>query len=120
MLELISMTNTPEIENSIPQQVPEGVQEIPETPEIPRHIEQGGVVSHQSQFTAQVQDDSGNQVIDAPATKAVTMKLPASQEQLVAWSEGSPDDSLTGFAVFWLRLIKKALHFGWRAVIGKE
>ncbi len=111
------MTNNTEIERTSHMSVPEGVQEIPEAPEIPEHIEKGGVISHQSQFTATVQDDSGLDPIHTPSKKVVTIKLPASQQQLMVWSKGSPDDSLTGFALFWLRLIKKALHFGWRAVM---
>lgn len=113
------MTNTPEVENNTTTYIPEGVQEIPTAPEIPQHIEQGGVSAAPTNFTAQVQDDAGNDLVDSPETKAVTIKLPASQDQLTVWSEGSPDDALTGFAVFWLRLIKKALHFGWKAVISK-
>ncbi len=120
MLELLCMTNTPETENQTTLRVPDGIQEIPDVPEIPERIERGGVITPQTNFTAQVTDDGGNNLVDTPAVKAVTIKLPASQDQLTVWSEGSPDDALTGFAVFWLRLIKKALHFGWKAVISKD
>jgi len=112
------MTNTPELANPQDSPTPEGVYEIPESPEIPRHVEMGGVVSRPTQFTAQVSDDQGNQLVIAPAISAVTIKLPAHPTQLEAWSQGDADDALTGFAIFWIRLIKKALKFGWNTIVG--
>lgn len=96
--------------------VPEGVKEIPETPEIPPHIEREGVASAQGQVTAQVTDDSGQQLIQTPQAKTVTLETPADEVQLESWSHGSPTSALTWFANFWLRLIKKAVRFGWRIV----
>lgn len=96
--------------------VPEGVRELPETPEVPPHIEREGVTPAQTQVTAQVTDDSGQGLIQTPATQVVTIQIPAAQDQLEDWSHGSPASSLTWFATFWLRMIRKAIHFGWRII----
>jgi len=69
-----------------------------------------------SQFTAQVSDDSGKPLIQTPQTKTVTIQIPATQKQLEEWSKGDSENAITWFAVFWIRLIKKGLHFGWRMI----
>lgn len=109
------MTTTPEIEK--PQIQPqEGiVKEIPETPEVPSHLEQQGLSARPTQVTAQV-SDQGKPLIQSPATKVVTITIPTTQQQLADWSKGSPSDSLTWFAFFWLRMIKKAIRFGWKII----
>ena len=109
----------PERKDQLPQpQVPEGVeQREEEMPEPAPELLEMGVKSVPSQVTAQVVDDTGKQLIQAPATQVVTITIPASAQQLDDWSKGSPSESLTWFAFFWLRLIKKALHFGWRVVM---
>lgn len=110
------MTTSPEIEK--PQVSPaEGViKEIPETPEVPSHLEQSGLTSRPTQITAQVSDDSGAPLIQTPVSQVVTITIPADQQQLADWSKGSPSDSLTWFAMFWLRMIRKAVHFGWKII----
>lgn len=110
------MAQTPEREKP---KVPEGVVEHPETVEIPPHIEKGGVAPSATHVTAQVSDDSGQPLIQTPASQKVTIQVPAAQDQLEDWSHGAPSSSLTWFAAFWLRLIKKALRFGWK-VVGRE
>jgi hypothetical protein len=97
--------------------VPEGVEKrLEEVPEVSPDLEKAGVQVRQTQVTAQVTDDQGRQLIQAPATQVVTIQIPAPQAQLADWSHGSPASSLTWLATFWLRMIKKALHFGWRIV----
>ncbi|MGD8744514.1 MAG: hypothetical protein PVJ52_02885 [Candidatus Woesebacteria bacterium] len=98
----------------------EWVRERPTEVAVPEHIEKKeGVQPRPSQFKAQVTDDSGQHLIHAPKTKTVTITLPADQGQLQNWSKGSPVESLTWFARFWLRMAKKALHFGWKSVSQK-
>ena len=107
------MATSPEREKSA---TPEGVKEVPESLEIPPHIEREGVSPTQTQVTAQVTDDKGQGLIQTPASQNVTIQIPATEDQLEDWSHGSPSSSLTWFAAFWLRLIKKAIHFGWKVV----
>ena len=107
---------TPEQEKQI--QIPQEIQEIPETPEIPPEIEKGGVQKKQDDFSAQVTDDKGKPLIQTPQTQSVTVQIPAKQSDLDSWAKGSPENALTWFAVFWIRIIKKALHFGWRMIKG--
>jgi len=99
--------------------VPEGVTEIPDAPEIPSHIEKAGVQNVPSQFTKQVTDDNGKPMTQSPSTQQVTISIPATAQQLDDWTKGSPTESITWLAVFWLRLIKKAMHFGWNILSGK-
>ena len=92
----------------------------PEDVSIPEHIEKKeGVIPRQTQFTAQVTDD-GKPLIKTPQAKTVTIQVPADQTQLTQLSKGSPVNALTWFSVFWLRMIKKAIYFGWRVVRGGQ
>lgn len=96
--------------------VPEGVQERPT--EIPPEVERTGATVTSSQVKTQVVGDDDQPLTQSPATQAVSIQLPATQKQLDDWSHGEPSNALTWFALFWQRLIKKALHFGWR-IFGK-
>lgn len=82
----------------------------------PLTIERKEVISAvPSQFTKQV-SDSGKPLIQTPATSQVTVKLPADSPTLTNLSKGSVENAITWFANFWLRMIKKALYFGWKIV----
>ena len=107
------MVATPEKE---PQQAPEGVEEVIDTPEIPPHIERSGVSVTPTQFTAQVTDDKGQPLIKPTPTK--TVSVPVAKSKLEDLSKGAPTASITWLAMFWLRIIKKAKHFGWK-IVGK-
>lgn len=67
-------------------------------------------------FRKQVTGSSGQNLITTPQNQTITITLPAQQEQLAQAAKGSVDDSSTWFAAFWLRLIKKAVHFGWQII----
>lgn len=104
-----------------PEQKPEqmGVQKRPTEIEIPEYIEKGGVTPVPTQFTAKVTDDSGKPLIQSSDdTTTQTVQLPKTQDELKELSKGSITDSITWFAAFWLRIFKKAVHFGWK-IIGK-
>jgi hypothetical protein len=108
------MAVSPEVE---PQK--KDVEVRPDQMEIPPEVERAtGVRPTQTQVTTQVTDDQGQPIIQTPQVKPVTIQTPADLAQLAAWAKGSPKESLTWFATFWLRLIKKALHFGWKVVGG--
>ncbi len=93
------------------------VKERPTDMEIPPELERGGIARQTpSQFKAQVSDDSGKPLIQTPQTQTVTIQIPATQGQLEDWSKGDPENAITWLAVFWIRLIKKGLHFGWRMI----
>ncbi len=91
--------------------------EIKERPEeaSPLIIERKEVVTPVlTQFTKQVKSDGGKPLISSPATPGKTIQLPADPTQLTTQSKGSVNDSVTWLANFWLRMIKKALYFGWK------
>ena len=100
------------------------VKERPTDFEIPPELERGGHLQPvPSQFQAKVTDDSGKPLIQTSQAKTVTIQIPASQKELESWSKGDSENAITWFAVFWIRLIKKGLHFGWRMIskiIGRE
>lgn len=102
------------------QRAQEGIiKEIPESPEPEPSLQEVGVASIPTQITAQVTDDkTGQPLMQSPATKTITITIPASPDQLTDWSKGSPSDSLTWLATFWLRIMKKAFHFGWTVLQG--
>ncbi|MDP3994899.1 MAG: hypothetical protein Q8P91_03645 [bacterium] len=86
----------------------------------PLDIERKEVVTPvPSQFTKQIKTDDGQVLTQPQPPTTVTVTLPVDQAQLAGPSKGSADDSVTWFTVFWLRMIKKAIHFGWR-IIGKN
>lgn len=86
----------------------------------PLEIEKKEVVTPvPSQFTKQIKSDDGQVLTQSQPSGAVTITLPADQTNLAASSKGSADDSVTWFAAFWLRMIKKAIYFGWR-ILGKN
>lgn len=108
------MPIVPERENP---PVPETIQARPDVPEISEKIEKGvGVTTVPTQFTSQVTDDAGKGLIQPTAT---TFQIPTNQTTLVSQSKGPITSSLTWFAAFWLRMIKKALHMGWSVVAGR-
>ena len=86
----------------------------------PLDIEKKEVISPvPSQFTKQVKSDDGQILTQSQPSTTVTITLPADQTKLAGLSKGSAGDSITWFTAFWLRMIKKAIHFGWR-IIGKK
>ena len=109
------MAATPEIQRPEPQ-----VQEINKEAEfiVPETLQQSGVKVVQKNFTAQVKNDKGQPLIQTPPTQVITIQPPADNKTLTTWSKGSIASSLTWLGAFWIRVIKKALFFGWR-VMGK-
>ena len=101
-----------------PPQVQENLEYIPETPQIPEHIEKGGVAAVPSSFTAQVADDSGQPMIQTPQS-SVTITIPGDENYLENLAKGPANMSLTWHASFWLKMIKKAVFNGWKILIKK-
>ena len=73
-----------------------------------------GVQVVQKNFKAQIANDNGAQVVQTPPTQVITIQPPADQTTLQNQSKGQITDSKTWFAAFWIRIIKKAIHFGWK------
>jgi len=116
------MTANPErIEQKSQPPTPDsGIKEIPESPEPSPSLQEIGVTAVPSQFTTVVTDDTtGLPLTQSPSTQTVTITIPASPAQLDDWSKGSPSSSLTWLATFWLRMVKKGLHFGWKVLTQK-
>ncbi|OGM19231.1 hypothetical protein A2955_00650 [Candidatus Woesebacteria bacterium RIFCSPLOWO2_01_FULL_37_19] len=109
------MVATPEREK--PQSIEPIVKEVPETPEQTPAMTEAGVQSVATQVTAQVTDDTtGQHLIQTPATQTVTITIPTTEDQLSDWAKGPAESSLTWLAFFWLRIVKKALYFGWKVI----
>ena len=86
--------------------------------ELPSHLEDTGIKSVETAVKARVKD-KGQNLIQTSATKKINITLPAGQATMATWAKGNPEDSLTGFGIYWLRRIKKAIHFGWKIIFGK-
>lgn len=111
------MTVSPEVKNNLP------VSEIPqEFPEVPVEVENKSFQPQPvpTQFKAQVVDDKGAPLIQTPQNQVVTVQIPNDQVTLTSLAKGSTEDASTWSAAWFLRLIKKALHFGWNVVIGRS
>lgn len=71
-------------------------------------------------FQKQVKSDSGKPLIEVPGQGGkIKITIPKSQVELETLSKGSISDSITWFAAFWIRMIKKAVHFGWELLRGR-
>jgi len=105
------MPTNPEIINGQPQ-----IQEINKEAEfvVPETLLQSGVKVVQKTFKAQVSDNNGVSVIQTPPAQVITITPPADNTTLTTWSKGSISSSLTWLAAFWIKIVKKALHFGWK------
>ncbi|MGB6838973.1 MAG: hypothetical protein WBD86_00645 [Microgenomates group bacterium] len=91
------------------------IKERAEEFELPPQLGDTGIKTVETAVKARVKD-GGRHLIQTPATKTVTIKLPADQASLASWAKGSVSKSLTWLAAFWLRMIKKATHFSWRII----
>ncbi len=109
------MAATPELERG---EIPP-VQERAEEFIVDETLKNAGGQVVQKTFKAQVKDDKGTPIIQTPPAQVITITPPASQAVLTKQSKGSITSSLTWLGAFWLRIIKKALHFGWR-IVGKQ
>ncbi len=110
------MAVSPEILKGEPQ-----IQEVNKEAEfiVPETLKQSGVKVVQKTFKAQVSDGKGKPLIQTPPTQVITVTPPSDTTTLTSWSKGSITSSLTWLGAFWLRMLKKALHFGWQ-IIGKK
>ena len=91
-------------------------EEFKVTPE----LEEAGIKGIERAVTARVKDKKGKHLIQTSATKKVIIQLPTDTQTLVSWAKGPATNSLTWLAAFWLRMAKKAVHFGWRVVGGQR
>ena len=104
-------TETPQ---EAPQQQPVETQKEVEKPQ--EIVQEQATTVTPGQIAAQAADDA-TQAQQTPADdQTITITIPATTQQLEDWSKGSPDDSITWLAFFWIRLIKKALFHGWRVI----
>lgn len=102
----------------IPIKPEQKIEEHQEEFVVPEKIQDVGVKTTRTQATTQVNDDDDdNQIIKTP-TRQVTVTLPAQQETIEHWAKGDTKQSSTWLGFFWVRIIKKALHFGWKLVVG--
>ena len=96
----------------LPKVSEETVEEIPT--EIPEEVE-----AKEGIKAVRTQDDEGKPLMESPVTKVTSVEIPRSEETLEAYSRGDTEDAKTWWGASFLRLIKKALHFGWK-ILGKQ
>jgi hypothetical protein len=90
----------------------------PEEVEVPPQLFQEGIRAVEREFKTPVTNDRGQPLVTTPTSQKITIQLPATQGQLLSWAKGPISSSLTWFAAFWLRMIKKAIRFGWNLISG--
>ena len=90
-----------------PEEFPETIQQIQ------------GAKPVQKTFKSQVKSDNGVPLIQTPPAQVITVQPPDDQATLHTQAKGSTGSSLTWLAAFWLRIIKKAMHFGWK-ILGRN
>ncbi|EKE05732.1 MAG: hypothetical protein ACD_19C00182G0060 [uncultured bacterium] len=73
-----------------------------------------------TQFKAQVTDNQGNPIISTPETIKADIIIPeVNKETLEVKIKGDTEESSVWSAGYWLRILKKAIYFGWKVVFGK-
>lgn len=100
-----------------PERRPSNINERGEEFEVPKDLEDTGIKAVETAFKARVKDGRKN-LTQSPATTQVTIKIPKTKAVLQDQAKGDLKDASTGFAMFWLRMIKKAIHFGKRIIVG--
>lgn len=69
-------------------------------------------------FQKQVKTDSGKPLIETSATlEKIKITIPRSPVELEQLSKGPISDSITWFAAFWIRMIKKAIYYGYNIFV---
>lgn len=106
---------SPETQPGSPQEVTERQEEFV----VPERISDVAQPT-QTHVSATVSDDHGQNLIQTPQTQSLTIQIPTDQEHLQIMSKGDPGDASTGLGLYWLRMIKKAVLFGWSVVVGKR
>jgi len=80
--------------------------------EVPESLKETGIRKVETAYKSTVQDDQGKPLVQDPSTKKVSIQIPQNEELLKTSSKGKISNSLTWFARFWLRMVKKALFLG--------
>lgn len=91
------------------------VKAVPEEIELPKHLSELKAV--ETAYKATVQD--GGVQLTTPSGSGATITVPADQKTLIEMAKGSITSAATWLAAFWLRIIKKAVHFGWNVEVKK-
>src|SRR3989339_1303993 len=69
-------------------------------------------------FQKQVKSDSGKPLLESFSTsEKIKITIPKSPVELEQLSKGSISDSITWFAAFWIRIIKKAIYYGYNIFV---
>src|SRR3990167_11538880 len=92
--------------------IPEVLERPEEFPEIPEDIEaKEGVKATKTTFDAKI-EENGKPLVENPATREVTITIPAEMERIEKLSKGSADDSSTWWAAYFMRMVKQAVKKG--------
>lgn len=97
----------------------EAITYTPETPKITENLTQEtGVEKIETAFTANIKDDKGQPMVQTPQTQTIAIQVPANQTQLTQTAKGSVSEAITWWALYWIRAIQKAIHFGKKIIFG--
>lgn len=97
------------------------VKSVPDAVDISQKLSQEtGIRKVETAFSANVKDDTKADLTQSPETKAVVITIPSYKEKIEAQSKGGADEASTWWGAYFVRMIKKALHFGWKVVFGKN
>lgn len=94
---------------------PDSVQTVPDEVKLSPELRAQGIQTVETASNANIK--VGDQMVQAPANQTVAVQIPNTQTNLIAWSKGGIVDSITWLAMFWLRVIKKALARGQRVEV---
>lgn len=97
---------------------PEGVVERPA--EIPERVERGepSATTQPAPATTQPASDSGQKPAPTSSANQIVIQIPTDTAKLDDLSKGEPTNAITWLAMFFLRVLKKAKHFGWKIIQG--
>ncbi len=108
----------PIAENGVLSGVPAEQMSTPDRPETYlEKLERHGVQVRADDFAQPVVNNQGQQLVTPIPSNVPTVTIPTNQQQLLEWAKGPDTSALTWLSRFWIRSIKRAIHFGWRLII---
>lgn len=112
------MTHSPEIQANMPPVV-----EIPQQPEAAIVESVGGSVVAQQPVVTQIPVEIPAMPVAAtsqPIATGPSIVIPEEQSVLLQEAKGDPNNSLTGWAKWWLRKAAMAVHRNIMVIVGKN
>jgi hypothetical protein len=115
------LTETPSVPESgiVPESGGQGVvqEQAPRPESYLERLEKHNVQIRPDDVQQPVVGDQGQILAQPIPSNIPTITIPANQQQIMEWAKGPDDKAITWLSRYWIRMIKKAVHYGWRLIM---